>query len=429
MSEFSTNSDSSVAMNNLVQNTMPQKIHILILLFCVIVCNNVLLITPVRTSMAIYYILLIFLQFIFLLYSLKHPTNIKIYPNIFLLWGVMWLSIFVNWQKILPDFRVLERNMAFFLVVISIGPYFASTKLFLIRIHLFKILNSLMLFIVFVSFIGYLSHIFPIRQGFYLGCVHHSMLLGFICGITALNCAHAAFAQSGKQHLYYLFSFVVAVLTCFLASSRTSVGAFLCAACVLLYLSFKNRFSRLLKIAMVFLFIASILLQYTGSITEGIKKKMHNEYSIETALSNRTPIWLDRWNEFVHNPILGVGAHSIRLEYCSSSVTFSSHGLLEPGNSWLFWLSSTGIIGFLVFLFAYLDICLGLYRRNNGNDIHALLLAIFVFFAVYMNGEAHITASGDFTFIYFWLVAGISMPQTVELLKNNKISSFYIPHF
>ena len=45
-----------------------------------------------------------------------------------------------------------------------------------------------------------------------------------------------------------------------------------------------------------------------------------------------------------------------------------------------------------------------------------------VFFAVYMNAEAHITASGDYTYAYSWLIIALVQNENRQYLWESHLS-------
>ena len=393
------------------------KLLVVVLALCAL--NNIFRFGIYFPTM-LYYAIMISANLLLILFCIGR--NIHFNTRMMLFWLAMWLSIFVNYKEILPQYRVVERTISFGMVMACTGPFLKNTKLDEVRKMLLNLLNLGIFLLVLFSFAGYIFHFLPSdHQGFFLGATHHSMILGAVAGISTLNCLHEALlSRKPLRRNIFLFAFLASFIVALLASSRVSVGSAGCAAVAYFALNFKGQYSSTVKYVLLFVIIGFILLQFTGDITGGIRKKMGDEVSIETLTATRAQRWQNRLNEIKHSPIFGVGAHSIRLEYCEGE-SISHDGKIEPGNAWLFIFSSMGIFAFLLFCSMLLKPIFYFWKNARPHTDAVLLFSQVVFFAVYINAEAHITASGDFTFLYFWLLIALCFPANRNSFYENKL--------
>ena len=387
--------------------------------------NQIFRLTP-SLGRITYYGIFIFFGFLLLTSAMKEE-KIWIYEKIWLLWGIMWLSILFNYSEIPPAYQVVYRNISFFLVMLGVGPFMNSNMLSCARFRVLNVFNFGLFIMVMLSFIGYWMHLFPKDpQGYYIGCSIHSMYLGCISGITMLNCLHEAMITSGRMKKYFLLFGIFSFLTGMLAASRVALGSCIVGVIAYCAICFRGRYSAVLKRMLMVVIICGILINYcdVSIFIDGINKKMRYQgegINLENLTSSRMEVWEDRINEFKNSPIFGVGAHSTRPEYCSRN-QYSELGVVEPGNAWLFFLSSSGIFSFIVFCSIMITSLSLLWRRTTPFSDGALFFSLLCYFTVFMNAEAHITASGDYTFIYFWLLISLTLPRYCDSLCGNQMS-------
>ena len=119
-------------------------------------------------------------------------------------------------------------------------------------------------------------------------------------------------------------------------------------------------------------------------------------------LRSRRALWEARIMDFRANPILGSGFASMDMSNSTQKANRQT-GTVEPGNGWLFILSSTGLLGFLSLVIPMLMSLIGLYRKNGGAIIQrAYVFAAIVFFSVHTMAEGYIISSGSILFMLFW---------------------------
>lgn len=78
--------------------------------------------------------------------------------------------------------------------------------------------------------------------------------------------------------------------------------------------------------------------------------------------------------------------------------------MVEPGNGWLFILSSTGIVSFILFVTMYIRYVVMLVKDAFNESI--LLVSSLVFIGLHLNAEGYTLSSGIFLFYYLWLSIG-----------------------
>ena len=107
-----------------------------------------------------------------------------------------------------------------------VAPFFNFRLLTIIRMRIFDILNSLILFMAMLSFLGWIFHFFPSdNNGYYLGCTWHSMDLAAIMGISTIYTMHRmTIARNNlKIRNIYIVCFAASFLVMLLSSSRTTL--------------------------------------------------------------------------------------------------------------------------------------------------------------------------------------------------------------
>ncbi len=355
-----------------------------------------------------YYGILAILNLVVL--SLTDIHSLKVNLDMWIFWLLMWVSILVNFTEIPKEFQPIPRTISFCLLIIAVGPFFQSPNLFVVKRYLLNILNLGLLFFTLLSFVGYVLRFLPTdKQGYYLGCIDHSMTLGAIAGFTALNCLHEIIKTKPQtpQQRFFIVSFVAAVLVTLLAASRTSIGSLGCAAVSYLALSFRGQYVNAVKLVLVIIIVGFIALQFTGNVTAGVEAKMEYSAYHNSVFYTRKRAWSDRWNEIKHHPFFGVGAHSIRYELTSIN-NFSKKGQVEAGNAWLFVFSSMGVFAFLLLCFMFYRPISFLWFHSPPKSDGSLIFAQLCFLAVYMNAQSSIAAAGSFIYFYTWLIVAVA---------------------
>ena len=386
---------------------LPPVVGILCLLLVLVYLNNIFRLTP-QLPNVLYYASVIVLNGLLLLLSAK--DNIRIAPDMWLFWLLMWISIWVNIDELDASFKAPYRTISFLLVQLVVAPWFVSKQLNLSRDFIFNLLNLGILFMAELSFAGRIFHFLPTdEQGFYLGCTWHSMNLAAISGIAAIYSMHH-FVQSLKDAFLrriYAVGVAGAFLVIILSASRTVL-----ISCIIAILGYwgagaSQRILKIIKPSLIVCLLAYVISIVMPEAFMGLAKKSigsNEQMTMEQFAQSRSGVWLARFNEIKESPFFGVGAHSIKY----GQADFFS-GQIEPGNAWLYVFSSMGIFQFVLF-------CGMIWRAFRRVRLQAkpgrqasLIMALLIYFCFYMVGEAHITAAGEFTCIYFWLLLSMAI--------------------
>lgn len=119
----------------------------------------------------------------------------------------------------------MERFIAFILMLCLLSPFIQSAILVKFRIYLFNNLNSLLLILILLSFLGIALGL-PMMQGRggYVGLFNHSMMLGPMAAIIIILSLYKAYSSDNKRkYLIFLILAVISFLTCVVAGSRSTL--------------------------------------------------------------------------------------------------------------------------------------------------------------------------------------------------------------
>lgn len=332
------------------------------------------------------------------------------------------LSLVFN--NVPEEFMAWERLLSFVVLVIALGPFVINS--YAIRFRE-RVLKGFIFAIVISVLVSFFLYWFKIPQtfhgiGWYKGFFNQSMVMGPIAGISAIITLCSFFEKSSRRERGFFFLlFLMSVFVCLKASSRTAMFCFCFVALVLFVIVFRGN---LLSLFMAFclITIASATLYFSSfgdEILEGVLYKQAINESTGGFLSSRSALWIDRVNEFLNNPVWGSGFASIDLDVVSMKKDNLESGLLEPGSSWLFVLSSVGFVGTVSTIYLIVKILINnvvFVLKNPVQIINKRLkcLLIFLFLSIHMFAEGYIFASGFILCALFWLVLGVLNDLTLR---------------
>lgn len=371
-------------------------------LMILLVCFRFLKILP-SAPMAIYYSAWGILA---LLVLMKGAIKVNFLTLLFLVFCL--LSILGN---MIPEFfHVHERYFGMLMIVFCVGPFVNNEWISKIRIAL---LGRFLWVLVVVSVVSFLLYFIyrPITQvgtaKLFGGITTHSMLMGPMGAISMICLVNYTFLNRErlgkmKRNLLIVLAFF-SFSACVLSGSRS---AFISAMAMLLgwlwfYTSNVKQFLKFL-VGLVFLVAATSPIWWT--YTEAMQNKMKYAESQGSFSASRDALWTTRIKEFESSPVWGIGFATVSID--KSYMKNNYEGNVEPGNGWLFVLSSTGIISFVLFASLYFKICWKLYRRRDEYAI--LYLCLLIFFALHMNAEGYTLSAGAPMFFMLWLTLGTS---------------------
>lgn len=354
------------------------------------------------------------------LLTIERKNHFSVAHILFLL--VSLFSILLN--NVEAVFQSEYRLLSFLIMLWAIGGLSISQRNISFRVYFFKYLNVSLVILTIVSFclyplgISLLSH----SNGLYKGLFNHSMLLGPIAGISTIlsifNCLYPQKIFKIHPRLSVVVA-VISTLTLLLSGSRGALGAVLVGIMILLYIRYGAQKIKLLKILLSLI----IGLLVSGPIwypyTEQIRFKQERNLRSGGTFQSRERLWEDRWAEFNNSPIIGSGFASMNKELVKQKLTNNAKGGVEPGSSWLFLLSSTGLLGFLCFFYMGVMPCLKIIKTQTSRlaPLPILLISMLAMMFVHMFLEGYVVSSGAFLFLYLWLCIGL-MNNSNLTLKN-----------
>lgn len=237
--------------------------------------------------------------------------------------------------------------------------------------------------------------------GIFGGLTRHSMSLAVFAGVSTLFYFYKSQKQKQEnKSMYWLFT-ILSLCTVLFSASRSALLATLAGLLVMLYIVKKERGS-FIKTLLLIIVGAMLTFPLWESAAEGVLKKQKNNTESGSTFSSRGSKWEARISEFTDSPVFGVGFSAQDPE--GKDTYDKKTGTIEPGSSWLAILSMTGAIGFILVILMLLFPML--YLHDNPNPYNALLLGLFVFFALSFIAEGYIFAGGNPLCIIAWLVFG-----------------------
>jgi hypothetical protein len=195
-----------------------------------------------------------------------------------------------------------------------------------------------------------------------------------------------------------IIGIVISVFICLLAGSRSALISLAVSIIYYIKLFYKKKISYFIASAVMIITIVAISYPIWYPYTETIQNKMEYAEEHGSLTITREAKWKARLREFKASPILGCGFASVEKENAGVG------GVVEPGNGWLFILSSMGIFAFIIFVTEFFKAIILSYKITNIKVY--LLSSILVFLGIHMNAEGYSLSSGSFFFFYLWLVFG-----------------------
>ena len=361
---------------------------------------NIIKITiiPLSIPNIVYYGCFALVAFLLLIYEGKN-CKINIYMLLFILIALLSTAFNLITNPDIVFFKPLERIVGFVMMMVAVGPLFVYANKEPHQLF-YTLLSWSFTIITILSFFSYMLGMgFVYKKNMFVGVSTHAMILGPITGITLLNLIHQLFIVNElKMKLMYGMGIVIALLTCLLAGSRGALAAGLFGAAFLLYKQYGIRICAAIFTAIIIIgvFTAPVWLPYTETMQNKI------DYASEVGHSSRDALWDDRIKEFEDSPIMGQGFASINRMVATRTPFSIVTRSLEPGSSWLFILSSLGIVGLGLFIVMLIKACHEfVISKEYTSDIWHT--AILFFFFVHFLIEGYVLHSGGILFVFFWL--------------------------
>ncbi|TYC08803.1 O-antigen ligase family protein [Bizionia gelidisalsuginis] len=363
----------------------------------------------------IYYVVLI-AAFAVLVLSRKRPiVNLKM---VFFIIACI-CSILVN--DIPYFYKPYERLIAFIIIVGLIGPLVQNPSLKAFKNLLFKYLNTLIVIMVLLSFIGLMlnSSLVYLGRGGFTGLFNHSMFLSPMAAISMITCVYYGTMESNKKkRLAFYIIAISSFIACLTAGSRAALIAGVLGVLYFFYKANQENLKQYYKVLFITFFIGLLSFPLWESYTEKLTEKMEYAEQKGGFFTTRESLWERRLDEFISSPIYGIGFANDSSKTESDLIV--GGGQIEPGSSWLVILSMTGLFGTIVFFNMFFGVLRKLNKKTN-NSFNNYLKALLVFFIIHLVAEGYGLSAGSGLFFYFWLLLGI-MAQKTNLKTTSNLS-------
>lgn len=333
------------------------------------------------------------------------------------------LSIITN--NIPDEYRPWLKFITLLILILLIGPILGSARLYHLRINAFNLVFIFLQPVIILSFIGYILGIAFTSRHDFAGIMVHSMVLGPTSGILTIYCCYRILSvKTITIRCYYIGLMLMSFLTMMLSASR---GAFLATSfAILIFVLLKTKFRGASIIQWAVLCGLAILA--TSNLwmpyTNGLVKKNDANIAAGGMTNSREVHWRHRIEEFKSSPIFGIGFSRV-FDYEEATPwwynRFTQANMLnakedsifqaksvEPGSSWLAVLSMTGILGFVCFIYFFINAIreLNFWKRRN-RSYFILCAAMLAFWSVHMLFEGYALNAGGFLFFNLWLLLGV----------------------
>jgi len=356
-------------------------------------------------SNIIFYILLISVSLVFLIES--HYAKFDFKFIILLLFIVFGLVI----NDIPAVFNAEIKFISYFLVIMTCSSLFYSNSITTLRTMLFSSLSNVSILICVLSFFGLITGLIPRNNpnevaGGFSGLYTNSITFGCLLGVTILISIDKIYNNKSLK-VRNVFSLLVLVFLyeLIISGSRAALGSMLFGA--LIYIVKINNFSLIKFFRKNFVYIFLLLLVFViiifknDSLLSAILNKNEASSSNNDVFYSRRALWDSRINEFWQSPIFGIGFNTVDLS--SSHGLHEESGTIESGSSWLFILSSLGIVGFLIYFWIIFVSFIKNLLFVTLRRCDVIYLSILAFFILNMSFEGYVFATSNVLTYYLFL--------------------------
>lgn len=355
----------------------------------------------------------VFFAFIIALMIRKQPI-IEPFSRNFILWlPICTLLAF-------PDsvFHSWERLALFYTVYLVLSPFFQGEWH---RGYRKKLLDVTILICIIVSVISFFCYFLGINlfvrkevllddyleyAGHFSGITRHSMILGPLAGIGSVSCIYY-FIRS--RNIIWVLSFLCCCGSMLFSASRT---CFICTIASSIMIIYKYSFTKknFIKISLGIIAVGILSFPLWSGALWGLQAKQAGHSGSGELFDSRTAKVLYRFEEFVDSPIWGQGFSAIDINLGDAYDPFT--GTIEPGTSWLFALSSTGIVGLILLVILFRKSLLTTIISYNERSM--LLSSLLVFIGLHLFTEGYLFASSNVMSLIAWLIIGCGYDLNYE---------------
>ena len=317
-------------------------------------------------------------------------------------------------------FRSWERLALFVVVLLLVSPLVESKGLLLFRMKAFRYILRILTVLSALSFpCYYLGINFMIRGemdylaavGGFGGLYSHSMLLGPMSAISSItllsSVIHSSEGAKGAWRILPLVLLLCTMGSTLLSASRVAIFGMFLVFVVIFVKHYATGLFRFLRYSLLIgLLLYSTAPLWVGLFDRVMTKQQHNKEMGGGMFYSRINKWHARLYEINESPIIGVGFAAI--DPRSGDYYERRSGTIEPGSSWLYILSSMGLLGFVAFVSFALRRYVLLIRYIHLSSYHATVAGSVLFLAISMVAEGYIFSAGSFLCLLVWLSFGNS---------------------
>ena len=351
----------------------------------------VLQLSKVPVPMTLYYLVLIMFLVRALFYTKKRFNRESL---IHLLYVTSLLALIDTASVLMSEYRFISYVVVLLIsgVIFTTQDLFTDTKRLLQQII---VLNRVLLYLSFTGYLLGLPLVFG--RGGFTGLYSHSMIIGPVGSLLILwNLSEGAARVNQYARIINFMEITMIVLLVLLSGSRGSLlGLFVATV---FYFWKKGEVRKLVLFAPA---ITSGLVVFSKSFGFADRMIAKTQFAGEqgSVFFSRLELWETRMREFLNSPIIGNGFY-----FDSTVENIGKMVKLEPGSSYLFILSTTGLIGLILLLFVVLN-STKYFLVDSSYKLTLNLLLIF--FGVHLIFEGYIFSSGSALMVIFWLIVGL----------------------
>ena len=260
-----------------------------------------------------------------------------------------------------------------------------------------------------------------IEYYFYQGNFYHFNHYGYYLLITSLLSVYLFLKNEKYKKIFYLITSAILIFTLIINDTFSVYLAFILGLIfmTIYYLKVKKN-KNILLIILIFT-IFSILINRDGVylvkrnfnelISDVNSAATLKEENFNKIATNRGELWKYATIFFKEKPILGYGVDNVRLNYYNKNIPFD-----KPHNFILELLTSTGIIGTILFLFIlFIIIFNSLKKYFKLTDLEFISLIICICYLA----SALFSNSRIYTAPYFYIFLGFTAQKLIKDKSND----------
>ena len=320
-------------------------------------------------------------------------------------------------------FKSYQRLIIFFFITALVGPFITSVGLAKFRYKLFYIYNIINITICTLSFWGLatgiyrgitINYLHGSQRADFTGLYIHSMTLAPMSAIAIFSCIYYLYKKKYTRKIKVILVFCLAssFLSMITAGSRGAIIAFVFGLLFFLFNIYRKKILKFIKILIFAILVVVLSFPLWENRVKFLVSKIENSNNNGSQLSTRAYKWEKRINEFKSSPFFGIGFASV--DITKGAIYNKETGVIEPGTSWLAILSMTGICGFLCLVLVFINYIIFIIKQNDNRYYFSYLGSLLVFFMLHMISEGYALASGSLMFFYLWLLLGVVQIYKIE---------------